>query len=249
MVSNGLLATKRLGPMLPLLDGVAISFDGLPETHNAMRGRDDAFERAAAGLAWLAEQGAPVGAAISLTRDAIPELPELADHLVELGARALQIRRSPAPAARAPFAHCLLRCDDLARLYLVVLALQRELPGGPPALRPGPGSRPVAPARRLRGLLAAATTCPANRRSPTSSTPSSSPTPARSSPSPTTLTRRLSTSPGSTTVGRTSLRPTAPGHVPRSISGRSRAVHNRHDLVDWFDHCTRLSEQGHRLGA
>ena len=130
MVSNGLLASKRLGPMLPLLDGIAISFDGLAERHNEMRGRDDAFERAAAGLQWLAEQDAPVGAAISLTRDAIPELPELADELVEFGAKALQIR----PVARAGRARSLTESSfhdatDRARLYLVALALQMELPG------------------------------------------------------------------------------------------------------------------------
>ena len=129
MVSNGLLASKRLGPMLPLLDGIAISFDGLPERHNAMRGRDDAFERAAAGLEWLAEREAPVGAAISLTREAIPELPELCDRLVELGAKALQIR----PVARAGRARSLAEssfhdASDRARLYLVALALSMELP-------------------------------------------------------------------------------------------------------------------------
>jgi pyruvate-formate lyase-activating enzyme len=129
MVTNGLLASKRLGPMLPLLDGIAVSFDGLADTHNAMRGRADAFECAAVGLHWLAERGAPVGAAISLTRDAIPELPDLADKLVALGARTLQIR----PVARAGRARSLAESSfydesDRARLYLVVLALQMELP-------------------------------------------------------------------------------------------------------------------------
>ena len=129
MVSNGLLASKRLGPMLPLLDGIAISFDGLPESHNAMRGREDAFERAAAGLRWLAERGAPVGAAISLTRDSIPELPELADRLVEMGARAIQVRPvARAGRARELAASSFYDASDRARLYLVVLALQMELP-------------------------------------------------------------------------------------------------------------------------
>jgi pyruvate-formate lyase-activating enzyme len=129
MITNGLLATERMDPVLSQLDGVAISFDGLAGTHNALRGRPDAFDRACATLRRLAAQGRPVAAAISLTRDAIPELPDLADHLVSLGARGLQIR----PVARAGRARSLAdgtfySASDQARLYLVVLALQQELP-------------------------------------------------------------------------------------------------------------------------
>ena len=129
MITNGLLATERMDPVLSLLDGVAISFDGLSATHNALRVRHDAFERACAALQRLSAHGRPVAAAVSLTRDAISELPDLADHLVSLGARALQIR----PVARAGRARSLAAtsfygASDYARLYLVVLALQHELP-------------------------------------------------------------------------------------------------------------------------
>lgn len=129
MITNGLLVTDKTMPLLSLLDAVAVSFDGLEETHNAIRGRSDAFDRAGAGLQRLASAGVPVGAAISLTREAIPELPDLADHLVGLGARTIQIR----PVARAGRARSLDESVfgtpiDHARLYLVVLALQQELP-------------------------------------------------------------------------------------------------------------------------
>ncbi|MBI2187726.1 MAG: radical SAM protein [Acidobacteria bacterium] len=128
MVSNGLLA-ERADSVLSLVDAVAISFDGLAGSHNEIRGRADAFERACAAVRRLAAVGRPVGAAISLTRAAIPELPDLADHLTGLGARALQIR----PVARAGRARELgeatfYRPADLARLYLVSLALEQELP-------------------------------------------------------------------------------------------------------------------------
>ena len=131
MISNGLLVTRRMDQLLAQLDGMAISFDGLAATHNAMRGHPDAFERACTALRRLAAKGRSVSAAISLTRDAIPELPELADHLVSLGARALQIR----PVARAGRARSLAdtsfcQATDHARLYLVVLALRQELPAG-----------------------------------------------------------------------------------------------------------------------
>jgi pyruvate-formate lyase-activating enzyme len=128
MISNGLLATERMDPILEQLDGIAISFDGLEETHNAVRGRADAFRRACTALERLASKGLPAAAAISVARDSIPELPDLAEHLVSLGARALQVR----PVARAGRAKTLApekfySASDRARLYLVTAALQQEL--------------------------------------------------------------------------------------------------------------------------
>lgn len=128
MITNGLLVTASTDPLLAELDGVAVSFDGLAATHNAVRGRADAFARASEAIERLAASGRPVAAAISLARDAIPELPDLVDHLVNLGARAIQVR----PVARAGRARGLAPSTfysdiDRARLYLVVLALQREL--------------------------------------------------------------------------------------------------------------------------
>ena len=131
MISNGLLVTDRAADLLSLLDGIAISFDGLAVSHNAMRGRADAFDRAASGLKRLADWGLPAAAAISLTREAIADLPDLADHLVSLGARALQIRPvAAAGRARALTGPAVYHATDYVRLYLVVLALQEELPSG-----------------------------------------------------------------------------------------------------------------------
>jgi len=127
MITNGLLVDRHPA-VLAELDGMAISFDGLAETHDAVRARSGAFEKASAALGRLAADGRPVAAAISLTRDAIPELPDLADHLVALGAKALQIR----PVARAGRAKAMAdgafySAADRARLYLVAAALQQEL--------------------------------------------------------------------------------------------------------------------------
>ena len=127
MITNGLLADRHAA-VLAELDGIAISFDGLAATHDAVRARAGAFEKASAALGRLAADGRPVAAAISLTRDAIPELPDLADHLVALGASALQIR----PVARAGRAKAMAdeafySAADRARLYLVAAALQQEL--------------------------------------------------------------------------------------------------------------------------
>ena len=67
MVSNGLLVGRRFGALLRRLDGMAISFDGLAARHDALRGRAKAFDHATRGLQWLADQGLPVAAAVSLT--------------------------------------------------------------------------------------------------------------------------------------------------------------------------------------
>lgn len=128
MITNGLLVDGPRGAIVSELDGMAISFDGLSETHDRIRARPGAFDGACAALRQLAGDGRPVAAAISLTRDAIPELPDLAYHLADLGARALQIR----PVARAGRAKSMLPSAfgsdaDRARLYLVAAALSQEL--------------------------------------------------------------------------------------------------------------------------
>ena len=128
MVTNGLLVNARNASVVSKLDGLAISFDGLAETHDVVRARPGAFDRASAALRQLAGEGRPVAAAISLTREAIPELPDLAYHLVAQGARALQIR----PVARAGRATsmspgALGGATDRARLFLVAAALGQEL--------------------------------------------------------------------------------------------------------------------------
>jgi uncharacterized Fe-S cluster-containing radical SAM superfamily protein len=131
MITNGLFTSRKMDDVAARLDGIAISFDGLAKTHNYLRGRQDAFDRSCAAVANFAESGRPVAAAISLTRDAIPELPELADTLIALGARALQVR----PVALAGRARTLTQFSnftaiDQARLFLVVSALREELGEG-----------------------------------------------------------------------------------------------------------------------
>ena len=130
MISNGLFPHKRLDDVASRLDGMAISFDGPAATHNRLRGRADAFERASTAVAQLADKGRPIAAAISLTREAIPDLPDLADHLVRLGAKALQIRPVALAGRAQSMAHLSrFTSADQARLYLVVMALQEELAG------------------------------------------------------------------------------------------------------------------------
>jgi organic radical activating enzyme len=128
MISNGLLVNARTFAVIADLDAIAISFDGLAATHDKIRGRSGAFDRASGALERLANDGVPVAAAVSVTRDMIPELPDLAFHLAERGARAVQIR----PVARSGRARSMsqdvfARDEDRARLFLVAAALAEEL--------------------------------------------------------------------------------------------------------------------------
>jgi Fe-coproporphyrin III synthase len=247
MISNGLLASRRMEPVLSLLDGMAISFDGLAATHNALRGRPDAFERACTTLRRLAAQRLPVAAAISLTRDAISELPDLADHLVTLGARALQIR----PVARAGRARALADNSfysesDQARLYLVVLALQDELPAD---IRVHCDLAPAQGLWRQRdayaGLLGSCEIVRHEAR------------PLADLVNPLVITETGALKPIAydfdprfdiASVGDLSsdgLRSYKQRRLPELqtlVGGALTGLQHHHGLVDWFDHCARLSE-------
>lgn len=247
MISNGLLANERALPLLSLLDGIAISFDGLAATHDAMRGRAGAFARASRAVELLAAHGLPVGAAVSVQREALEELPDLADHLVALGARSIQVR----PVARAGRARSLddntfHAPADLARLYLVVLALRNELP---PEVRL---NCDIAPAQGLweqrdayTGLLGDGAELPHERR------------PLADLVNPLVITETGSLKPiaydfddrfdvGSLAgLSPESLRRYKTQALPRLqalVGGALASLQTHRDLVDWFDDCTRLSE-------
>ena len=249
MITNGLLATERHDALLDMLDGMAISFDGMPETHNELRGRADAFERASDALQYNVARGRPVAAAISLTRSALADLPDLADHLVGLGARALQVR----PVARAGRARGLddssfFSSADQARLFLVVHALRQELPEEITIhcdLAPTVGLWQQREA--YAGLLGCGRNFPADER------------PLADLVNPLVITDMGALKPiafdfdprydlmGIDEVTQQRLRVfkrerLAP--LQELIGSALSGLEGRGGLVDWFDHCTRMSEQG-----
>jgi Fe-coproporphyrin III synthase len=138
MITNGLLVSSRHDAVLSQLDGMAISFDGLQATHDDMRGRSGVFVRALSALQALSSTGLPIAAAVSVTRPALAELPDLVELLVEHGAQAVQVR-PVANAGRAQTLDSTLlpRDVDRLRLFLVMQALAQELgqrPGTSPRL-------------------------------------------------------------------------------------------------------------------
>ncbi|MBC8063659.1 MAG: radical SAM protein, partial [Chlorobia bacterium] len=92
LTSNGMLLN---GDRLAQLDGVtdllAISLDGVPESHNKMRNSPNAFERMSANLEGVRKMGIPFGFIFTLTMTNLHELKWVTDFAIEQGASLLQI--------------------------------------------------------------------------------------------------------------------------------------------------------------
>ena len=92
VTSNGMLLTRRrLEELAGLVDVLAISLDGTPESHDRMRASDIAFERMASRLPDVRESGIPFGFIFTLTQRNVHELEWVAEFALEQGARLLQI--------------------------------------------------------------------------------------------------------------------------------------------------------------
>jgi MoaA/NifB/PqqE/SkfB family radical SAM enzyme len=92
LTSNGMLLN---GARLTMLEGVtdllAISLDGIPESHNRMRNSPYAFEHMRANLEGVRKTGIPFGFIFTLTLTNLPELKWVTEFAVEQGASLLQI--------------------------------------------------------------------------------------------------------------------------------------------------------------
>jgi Fe-coproporphyrin III synthase len=92
VTSNGmLLDQKRMGMLAGCTDVLAISLDGVPESHNRMRASDEAFERMQANLERVRQSGITFGFIFTLTQFNVNEIDWVARFAVEQGARLLQI--------------------------------------------------------------------------------------------------------------------------------------------------------------
>jgi MoaA/NifB/PqqE/SkfB family radical SAM enzyme len=92
VTTNGLLLTeRRLKEIAPHLTLLAVSVDGMPESHNRLRDLPTAFDKMAAKLAMLRASGVPFGVIFTLTRHNLPELAWVAGFAAEQGASLLQV--------------------------------------------------------------------------------------------------------------------------------------------------------------
>jgi MoaA/NifB/PqqE/SkfB family radical SAM enzyme len=85
------LTPRRRDWLAGRLDVMAISLDGMPRSHDHIRGKPGAFDAMAARLPLLREAGIPFGFIFTLTNANLDELPWVAQFALEQGARLLQI--------------------------------------------------------------------------------------------------------------------------------------------------------------
>src|SRR5690606_12715048 len=71
---------------------ISISLDGLRRTHDAQRGREGSWAAAVEAARAVARSPIELSVNTQINRASMPELPALAEQLVELGARAWQIQ-------------------------------------------------------------------------------------------------------------------------------------------------------------
>jgi MoaA/NifB/PqqE/SkfB family radical SAM enzyme len=92
LTTNGLLVRPaRWEPLAPLLDFVAVSIDGMPAEHDAIRGRAGAFERTVANLATIRASGVPFGVIFTLTQYNVDSLEHVVRLAAEHGACGVQV--------------------------------------------------------------------------------------------------------------------------------------------------------------
>lgn len=128
IVTNGAAATPRKAAALAgLVSTVAVSFDGAPEHHDAIRRKQGAFQLAARGLRWLMDEGIGCGVICCVTRTTLPDVPWLYEFAREERARLLQLRPLAITGrARGALAGEALDADDCERLAIVAGLLAED---------------------------------------------------------------------------------------------------------------------------
>jgi MoaA/NifB/PqqE/SkfB family radical SAM enzyme len=92
VTTNGLLLSeRRLGELAGLVDVLAISVDGRPETHDVMRNSPGAFAKLHARLAGVARSGIPFGFITTLTQRNVDEIEDVVLLAERFGASLVQI--------------------------------------------------------------------------------------------------------------------------------------------------------------
>jgi Fe-coproporphyrin III synthase len=92
ITTNGMLATaERWQPLARWIDVVAISIDGTPSEHDAIRGRSGAFAAAVRNLEVIRASGVPFGLIFTLTQHNVDSLDFVVRLAAHHGARSVQV--------------------------------------------------------------------------------------------------------------------------------------------------------------
>jgi MoaA/NifB/PqqE/SkfB family radical SAM enzyme len=151
------LTRRRLEKLERVLDAIAISLDGMPHSHDRIRGKHGAFTAMLRRLPALRAAGVPFGFVFTLTDANLHELPWVARFAIEEGAKLLQIQPLE-ETGRAAAALRGLRPGEIAvhAAHLAVMRLRARL-GGSIEVRLDVADREVYGEARLGGWKETAT--------------------------------------------------------------------------------------------
>ena len=110
---------------------IAVSIDGLRQTHDALRGFEGSWQAAVAAAERVASSGIQLAANSQINRLSMPELPALARQIVDLGAAGWQVQLTVAMGRAADRPDLLLQPYHLLDLMPLLYWIDREI------LRPG----------------------------------------------------------------------------------------------------------------
>ena len=119
VTTNGLLLdARRMAAIAPHVSLLAVSVDGVPESHDLLRGRAGALARMRPKLAHVRAAGVPLGVIFTLTLGNLHELAWVAEFAASEGAHLLQVH--PLEQAGRAREYELLPPDDLELAYAFV---------------------------------------------------------------------------------------------------------------------------------
>lgn len=111
---------------------IAISIDGLPQTHDIQRGRRGSWEAATASARRIGEAGIGLAINTQINRLTLPELPEVARQVVALGAQSWLVQLTVAMGHAADRPELLLQPYHLLDLFPMLVRIREGtlIPGG-----------------------------------------------------------------------------------------------------------------------
>lgn len=130
LVSNGILIrSSRYERLAGNFSIVALSLDGLPERHNAIRGSDKSFDQVKAAAATLRGDGQAFGLIHTLCSESLDEIEEIAALASDWGARLFQLHPfEPVGRDLGAVQMTPLSAEERLDAYLLAEILQERFP-------------------------------------------------------------------------------------------------------------------------